>query len=260
MASERAKEAVGRAAARLVCSGMRVGLGTGSTAFFLVQALGEAWARGELHDVRFVATSEQTARQARSLGLPVGSLEEVQTLDLTIDGADEVDPSLTLIKGRGGALLREKIVAAASARMVVITDDSKLVDHLGTSMPLPVEIEPFGYTTTLRALELLGCETVLRTVAPTGGAGAGQSLEGDLAGPPAPSLYRTDGGHFIADCRFARIDDAAALQTAINLIPGCIESGLFVGMAQEVYIGRDDQVLVATPDALINPWQVRGTP
>ena len=236
MGAETGKRAVGYAAATLVRSGMRVGLGTGSTAAYLVQALGEAWQRGELHDLRLVPTSIQTAQQAQGLGLPLCDLDEVGTLDLTIDGADEVDPGLALIKGRGGALLREKIVAAASLRMVVITDDSKLVSALGSTMPVPVEVEPFGYKTTWRLLEALGCTAQLRLGA---------------AGRP----FHTDGRHLILDCSFGPIADPAALQAAICQIPGAIECGLFVGMARQALIGRGDSVWTLAPGVALAPWQ-----
>lgn len=219
MSEDAAKKAAGYAAAGFVKSGMRVGLGTGSTAFFAVQAVGEAWLAGALRDLVVVATSERTAAQSRGYNLPLKDLSEVGALDITIDGADEVDDHLTLIKGAGGALLREKIVACASTEMVVVVDPSKLVQRLGSRYPVPVEVEPFGWQVTLRQLGTLGCEPVLR-------------LNAD--GTP----YRTDGGHYTVDCRFAEIPDAAALETSIKAFPGALECGLFVGIAKRVVVGE----------------------
>ena len=218
LTSEQQKQAVGQAAAALVRSGMRVGLGTGSTAKHLVDALGVAMHEGRLRDIVAVATSRRTAEQAKSLGIPLADLSDVITLDITLDGADEVDPELDLIKGLGGALLREKIVACASETMVVMVDHTKLVERLGTKAPVPVEVEPFGYKATMRALEGLGCRPVLR-------------MEGDVP-------YRTDGGHLCVDCRFHGIDDPRGLDNAIRIIPGAIETGLFVGIARKVLVGH----------------------
>jgi len=220
--SERGKQAAGEAALAFVQSGMRVGLGTGSTAYYTVQAVGEAWRDGRLKDIVVVPTSERTAAQARGYGLPIVDLGEVGELDVTIDGADEVSPALDLIKGKGNALLREKIVAVASRAMIVVADDSKLVPYLGAQTAVPVEVEPFGWQATLRELGALGCEAVLR-------------LQGD-----AP--YHTDGGHFTIDCRFLRIDDPARLEISIKKIPGALECGLFVKIAKRVLIGGPDGV------------------
>lgn len=210
-----ADEAVGR----YVESGMVVGLGTGTTATWVVRRLGELLAGGGLRDVRGVATSEETGRLAGELGVPLVALSGARP-DLTIDGADEIGPGLDLIKGRGGALLREKIVASAGRGrgLVVVADGSKTVEVLGKG-PLPVEVEPFGWERTLEALASLGCEPELR-------------MDGK-----AP--FVTDGGHHTADCRFPYIPDPAALDAEIKRIPGALETGLFVGMARAAIVARD---------------------
>jgi ribose 5-phosphate isomerase A len=211
-----------RAVAEYVESGMVLGLGTGSTASLAVHRLGELIASGELEDIRGIPTSEQTEALARGVGIPLATLSETQP-EITIDGADEIGPSLALIKGRGGALLREKIVAYATDRgLVVIADGSKLVESLGVG-PLPVEIEPFGWEATLRALASLGCEPELRV---------------DQTNPNRPSV--TDGGHYTADCLFSSIPDPAALEEEIKYIPGALESGLFVGLARAAVVSRLD--------------------
>lgn len=199
-----------RAVEDYVESGMVVGLGTGSTAAWAVRTIAERLRRGELAEIKGVATSERTAALARELGVPLTSLEE-DLPALVLDGADEIGPDLSLIKGMGGALLREKIVAFAVGTLIVVADDSKLVETLGRG-PLPVEVEPFGWRATRRALASLGCEAELRT----------------KDGSPAI----TDGNHYTIDCRFVTIPDPGALETEIRRIPGAIESGLFVGSAQ----------------------------
>ena len=194
--------------------GMRLGIGTGSTAEEFVRLLAEKVAAGM--NVTGVPTSERTARLCVELGVPLRSLDEMPELDLTIDGADEVDPALSLIKGAGGALLREKIVASASARMSVIADDSKVVETLG-AVKLTIEVNPFGLVATRLAVE--------KTAARFGLSGA---IEVRRSGD---GNYMTDGGHFILDASFGRIPDADALATALNLIPGVVEHGLFINIA-----------------------------
>jgi ribose 5-phosphate isomerase A len=200
----------------LVRPGMRLGLGTGSTAKHFVDLLGERVAKGL--DVICVATSEVTEAQARSFAIPMSTLDETPELDLTIDGADEVDRDLRLIKGGGAALLREKIVAAASARMVVIADDSKLVAQLGR-FPLPIEVVPFGLEATRRA--------VLAAMA-----SAGASGDLVLRRKPDGSVLLTDGGHYILDAHLGAIAEPEALSTALAAIPGVVEHGLFLGLAK----------------------------
>ena len=214
-----------RAALAHVTDGMRLGIGTGSTAEEFVRLLAEKVATGLA--VVGVPTSERTAALCLELGIPLSTLEETPQLDLTIDGADEIDPALTLIKGGGGALLREKIVAAASARMIVIADRSKLVAELGR-FPLPVEVNRFG----LRATEI-----AVRAAAEKLG----------LAGPAALRMtggqpFVTDGGHFILDASFGRIRDTRALSNALHAIPGVVEHGLFIGLASAAIIAGEDGI------------------
>jgi ribose 5-phosphate isomerase A len=196
--------------------GMRLGLGTGSTARHFVTLLAER-VRGGLRIVG-VPTSEVTAAQAERLGVPLTTLDDTPELDMTVDGADEIGPDLNLIKGGGGALLREKIVAAASARMVVIADESKWVPVLGR-FPLPIEVMPFGFAATRRAIEA--------AVAAAGCPGP-TTLRQDRDG----HAFVTDGGHWILDAALNRIPDAERLAGRLSCIPGVVEHGLFIGMAQ----------------------------
>jgi ribose 5-phosphate isomerase A len=215
------RTAAERAVAEYVRSGMVVGLGTGSTAAFVVRRVGELISNGELEDVRGVATSRRTAELAGEVGVPLVTLEEARPA-VTIDGADEIGPGLNLIKGGGGSLLREKIVAHATepgGGLVVVADGSKLVDSLG-GHPLPVEVEPFGWEATLQDLASLGCEPELR-------------MNGK-------NPFVTDGGHYTADCRFASIPDPAGLEREVKSIPGALECGLFVGLARAAVMSRPD--------------------
>ncbi|HWO89823.1 MAG TPA: ribose-5-phosphate isomerase RpiA [Gemmatimonadales bacterium] len=207
------KRAAAARAVTLIQSGMVVGLGTGSTVRPLLELLGARLASRELEDVVGVPTSENTASICRALDIPLTTLEQQPHLDLAIDGADEIGPGLDLIKGLGGALLREKLVAVAAKRFVVIADESKRVRRLGTRAPVPVEVVPFGWSTHLDYLRRLGAEPALRRTSD---------------GEP----YRTDGGHFIVDCRFVRgIPDPRALARALARRTGVVEDGLFLGMA-----------------------------
>lgn len=203
-----------RAALTYVESGMRLGIGTGSTAEEFVLLLAEKVASGLT--IEGVPTSERTAKLCNELGVPLKSLDELPELDLTIDGADEFDGALTLIKGGGGALLREKIVAASSARMIVIADESKVVETLG-AFPLPIEVNPFGLVSTRIQIEKVASQLGL-----SGALNLRQS--GD-------KTFVTDGGHFIIDASFGRIPDAEALSIGLNSIPGVVEHGLFINMA-----------------------------
>jgi ribose 5-phosphate isomerase A len=216
------KRAAAEAAVKLVENGMVVGLGTGSTAAFAVEALGRRYREG----LRFVGipTSERIAAEANTLGIPLTSFAEHRQIDLTIDGADEVESgTLNLIKGLGGALLREKIVAAASRRLVIIVDASKLVDKLGTHAPVPVEVVAFGLEATQAALEGLGAEVALRRTA--------------LGAP-----FATDSGNRIIDCRFGAIADPARLETRIRRVVGVVECGLFIGLAHTVFAADEKSV------------------
>ncbi len=210
LAAERAVEAIEE--------GMTVGLGTGSTAYFAIEKLGQRVSEGL--NIRAVATSKRSEEQALGLGIPIVPFAEVGIIDITIDGADEVDRHLQLIKGGGGALLREKIVAARSAKMFVIVGEDKLVETLG-AFPLPVEIVPFAHEWTLDALKALQLNPELRL------ADDGQ-------------LYITDNGNYIADCHARAIEDPTALHGKLNAIPGVVENGLFVDMAHTVIVGRED--------------------
>jgi ribose 5-phosphate isomerase A len=210
-----------------VKDGMVLGLGTGSTAAFVVEGLGRRVAAGL--KVVGIPTSERTGAQARRLGIPVATFAEYQRLDLTIDGADEVQlGSLDLIKGLGGALLREKIVAAASERLVIVVDQEKLVEKLGEHTPVPVEVTQFGWQATAVTLAKLGCAPERRYAA-------------------GEQPYVTDGGNFILDCRFGPIADPGALERRIAMTVGAVESGLFVGRSSMVLVASETGVNVLTP-------------
>jgi ribose 5-phosphate isomerase A len=211
------KRAAALRAVAEVEDGMVVGLGSGSTAAFALAGLAQRVAVGLR--VTGIATSEATAALARRLGIPLASFDEHRRIDLTIDGTDQVErATLHLIKGQGGALLREKIVAAASARLIVAIDESKLVDRLGGRTPLPVEIVPFGWQTTIDRLAELGCTPRLRMA----------------GGRP----FTTDGGNYVADCAIPEIPDPAALEARLSSVVGVIETGLFIGMASTLMVGR----------------------
>jgi ribose 5-phosphate isomerase A len=202
-------------AVKLIESGMVVGLGTGSTAAFAVAALGEQVSKGL--EIIGIPTSERTANQAESLGIPLGNFATHAHIDLTIDGADEVElGTLNLIKGLGGALLREKIVASASQKLVIIVDESKLVEHLGMKTPVPVEVVPFGWQATQGKLEKLGATVELRMNGAT--------------------IFITDGGHYILDCQFGAIANPTLLESQIAQTVGVVESGLFIGMTSQVIV------------------------
>jgi ribose 5-phosphate isomerase A len=220
MANEAEKEAAGRAAAKLVSDGDIVGLGTGSTAYFAVIALGERVKAGL--KIIGIPTSIKTADLARSVGIPLTTLDEHPEIDITIDGADEVDPKLNLIKGGGGALTREKVVAFASRKMVVVADSGKVVPVLG-KFPLPVEVIAFARTVVEKKIVALGGSPKLRT-------------------KPDGSLFVTDNGNQILDCSFGQIADPAALALALSDVPGIVEHGLFVGLAKMALVGRGDRV------------------
>jgi ribose 5-phosphate isomerase A len=214
------KEKAGRRAAEFVEDGMVVGLGTGSTAEFTIKALGERVAQGL--NIRAIPTSNASAALAASLGIELVTLADCPAIDLTIDGADEVDPQLDLIKGLGGALLREKVVATASRRQIIIIDPSKKVDRLGTKAPLPVEVIPFALSFVQHQLASEGLSAVPR-------------LQHN-----ATDLFITDNSNHILDCHFPHgIDQAGLLEPRLNNIPGVVENGLFIGLAQAVIIGME---------------------
>jgi ribose 5-phosphate isomerase A len=208
------KLAAAESAAAQVANGMIVGLGTGSTAALAVEVLGRRVREGL--NIIGIPTSERTAAQARALGIPLTSLGEKPEIDVTIDGADEVEEvTLNLIKGHGGALLREKIVASASKRLVIVIDNSKLVSYLGSRGAIPVEVVPFGWQTTARRLSDLGARTLLRRT-------------------PDGEPFLSDGGHYILDCEFNPIVNAVLLARELDHVVGLVEHGLFIGLTSEV--------------------------
>jgi ribose 5-phosphate isomerase A len=229
--SEALKREAARAALGEVRPGMRLGLGTGSTARHFVDLLGEKVAQG--FECLCVPTSEVTAAQARSLAIPLTDLETIDALDLTIDGADEIGPGLALIKGAGGALLREKIVATASARMIVIADQSKVVDTLG-AFALPIEVNRFGLGATRRAISDFMASSGLR-----------DALRLRQSGDGTP--FVTDGGHLILDASFGRISAPEAVSSALLAIPGVVQHGLFLGLCKRAYVAAPDGVKTIDP-------------
>lgn len=212
-----AKKAAGEKAAEFIRSGMVVGLGTGSTAYWAIQKIGAMVKEGL--SIQAIATSEESARLAQQLNIPLTGFASVERIDIDIDGADEVDERLNLIKGGGGALLREKIVASNSEQFIVIADEHKYVTTLGR-FPLPVEAVPFGWEATARRLQKLGCQPLLRQ--------------------KQDKPFITDNGNYIIDCKFPVIEDAAALQAGLHQIPGIVETGLFVQVAAMVVLGYED--------------------
>lgn len=221
MSNDQEKEAAARTSLRFVRDGDIVGLGTGSTAAYAVRFLGERVHAGL--KIRGIPTSVHTKELAASLEIPLTTLDEFQQIDVTIDGADEVDPHLSLIKGGGGALLREKIIASASRQLVIIADSSKQVSMLG-KFPLPVEIIPFAEPLLARRIAALGASVKLRRQA---------------SGSP----FITDEGHHILDCSFGQIPDPPALARQLSDMPGVVEHGLFIGMASVVLIAKGQEIV-----------------
>ena len=221
------KKSLGKYAAGLVTNSSTIGLGTGSTVEWLIRELSRRVKEG-LH-IKAVPTSSDTRTRALEAGIEIIDLNEVDNLSITIDGADEVDPEFQLIKGGGGALLQEKMVAAVSEKLVIIADESKYVARLG-KFPLPVEVIPNGWKHVQKKIIAQGC---LRA-----------ELRSNINEP-----YRTDNGHYIIDCHYGTIPDAVALNTALHLIPGVIETGLFIDMADKVILGyADGRIEVKTND------------
>ncbi|MGH2365373.1 MAG: ribose-5-phosphate isomerase RpiA [Chloroflexota bacterium] len=218
------KALVGQAAADEVQPGMVLGLGTGTTTYFFLRALGER-IRGGL-SVSGIPTSNRTGDLAKHFGIALTTFDERQSLDLAVDGADEVDPELRLIKGQGGALLREKLIARAARRRIYIVDSGKLSPSLGTHSRLPVEVIPFAWRLAELGLRALGCEPELRPREP-----------GQRNGHP----YCTDNGNYILDCS-VQPADPRQLEDAINRVPGVVENGLFIGLTDELIVGRAGQI------------------
>ncbi len=225
MSNDSEKQIAARASLRFVRDGDIVGLGTGSTATYAVRFLGERVQAGL--KIRGIPTSVHTQELASSLGIPLTTLDEVQQIDVTIDGADEVDPHLSLIKGGGGALLREKIVASASKKLVIIADSSKQVPMLG-KFPVPVEVIKFAEALVAKKVAVLGASVKVRADASGG-------------------KFITDEGNHILDCNFGEIPDPAALARSLESMPGVVEHGLFIGMARVAVIGKGDHVIELQP-------------
>lgn len=220
------KQAAAERGASLVQSGMVLGLGSGTTSTLMVQAIGKRLCQGTLRDIIGVPSSSGIAAVARESGVPLSTLEEHPVLDLNLDGADEVDPNLNLIKGLGGALLWEKIVAMASRQVAILVDESKLVPLLGTKAPLPVEVVPFGWKTHLPFVESLGGKPTLRT-------------------EPDGRPFVTDEGNYILHCRFdGGIADPKDLEARLLTRAGVVGTGLFLGVAHQVVIGKPNGVEV----------------
>ncbi len=225
MSTEALKKQAAERAVEQIQSGMILGLGTGSTSKYAVIKIGQLWQCGALTNIVGIPTGEGTAVLARDYDIPLVTLDEYPVIDLTIDGADEIAPNLDLIKGLGGALLREKMIELATKRFIVIADGGKLVDKLGTRAPLPIEVTQFGWRYLANWLAGLGCQPALR------------------GGEDRP--YVTDNGNYILDCTFPDgIDDPVQLATRLRDQPGIVEHGLFLGMANEAIVADRDGVRV----------------
>ena len=221
MANDQEKEAAARASLRFVKDGQVVGLGTGSTAAYFIKLLAEEMKRGLR--IRGISTSDRSRELAESLGIPLTTLDECQEIAVTVDGADEVDPQLRLIKGGGGAMLREKIVASATKQLVIVADASKQVPMLG-KFPLPVEVIRFAQALVVKRITALG---------------AAVSVRKNADGAP----YVTDENNYILDCRFGQIRDADTLARELSEMPGVVEHGLFIGMASVVLFARGSEIV-----------------
>lgn len=218
LSPEEMKRIAGEYAVQFIRPGFVTGIGTGSTVYYFIHALAQKVKEGLT--ITAVVTSKQSDDLAQQLGITVTNLNDVDTIDITIDGADEADKQLRLIKGGGGALLQEKMVAAASQKLIVIADDNKIVDQLG-KFPLPVEVISYGWKQTQKHISKLGCDKIVLR---------------EKAGAP----FITDHGHYILDCHFEKIEQASLLSQQLNDIPGVVENGLFIDMASAVIIGKED--------------------
>ncbi|PRX18165.1 ribose-5-phosphate isomerase [Orenia metallireducens] len=213
------KQVAGEKAASYIKDGMIVGLGTGSTAYYFTKKIGELVKEGL--KVKCIPTSKDTKKLAKEWNIPLTELAQVDHIDVTVDGADEVDPDFNLIKGGGGALLREKIIAYASKKLIIVVDKTKMVEILG-KFPLPVEVTTFAWENTLSQIERLGCKATLRR--------------------SADQPFITDNDNYILDCQFDKIENPAELNSKLNQIPGVVENGLFIDMADLVVVGKDTTV------------------
>jgi len=227
---EELKRLAGEKAVEQIEDGMIVGLGTGSTVDYVLKKIGEMVDKGL--NIKGIPTSVHTQRLAKELHIPLTTLEENPLIDLTIDGADEVDSNLNLIKGGGGALAREKIVAYNSKKEIIVIDDSKIVKALGIDFPLPVEVLKFGWTSVKKVLEEFGCIVELRKIMDT-------------------ELFITDNGNYILDCEFERIDNPKEIEVEINNIPGVVENGLFVELADEVIVGGKQGISTLAKESVV---------
>lgn len=218
------KEIAAREAVKYVEDGMVVGLGSGSTASIAIKLIGQKISEEGI-DVVGIPTSTASDLLGRAVGIRIGELDEHREVDITIDGADEVDPRLNLVKGLGGALVWEKIVASSTRVEMIVVDDTKMVEFLCQKAPLPVEVVRYSHKTTARRLEVLGCEATLR-------------LTSD--GNP----FVTDNGNHIVDCRFDGLDDPRSMESEINAIPGVVENGLFIGLVSKVIVASNDGIRI----------------
>ena len=232
------KEVAAREAVKYVEDGMVVGLGSGSTAKIAIKLLGEMVEAGV--NIVGIPTSKESEDLGRRAGILIGELKARSVVDITIDGADEVDPDMNLVKGLGGALVREKIVATATNLEIIVIDESKLVDFLGQKVPLPVEIVRFSHEATVHRVGQLGCKCMLRM------------KHGER--------FVSDNGNYIVDCKFARIDDPMKLETEINLIPGVVDSGLFLGLADKVIVATKDGTRIMEKDSVLRPRSTSRVP
>lgn len=230
MEREDLKKQAGEKAVEYIDDGMIVGLGTGSTVEYTIRKLGKLVRDGL--KIKGIPTSVHTQRIAKKEKIPLTTLEENPVIDLTIDGADEVDPDLNLMKGGGGALVREKIIAFNSKKVIIVIDDSKIVKALGIDFPLPVEVVKFGWTSTKKTLEKIGCNVELRRV---------------MENEP----YITDNSNYILDCEFDRIAEPAQLEIDINNIPGVVENGLFICLVNQVIVGGKQGILTLDKESVV---------
>jgi len=208
-------------AVELIEDGMIIGLGTGSTVKYALKKIGERVAKGL--DIKGIPTSNQTKKLAMEYQIPLTTLDEHDEIDLTIDGADEIDSDLNLIKGGGGALTREKIIAYHSKKVLIIADDSKVVKSLGIDFPLPVEVVKYAWQATKKSLEKFECECALRKI--------------------FDDPFITDNGNYIIDCEFNRISEPEQLEQELNMIPGVVENGLFIGLADKAIVGSTQGIM-----------------